>query len=201
MIEPTSDKFHYEDGEWWYTNYKGTRLRAKVKVCQNCDEEYVICPYHAKSSQYCSRRCSSRGRATEWCQEEECDRPHHANGYCEMHEARIRRNGTLELLSPRPELGDRKSDSQGYIRVYLPDHPNALASRVGEHVLVMSEFLNRSLIKGEEVHHKNGVRDDNEIENLELWTKSHPAGQRVSDKIAWAKELLALYEPDALSAT
>lgn len=37
------------------------------------------------------------------------------------------------------------------------------------------------------------VRDDNRIENLELWSTSHPAGQRVSDKIEWCIEFLTDY--------
>jgi len=65
---------------------------------------------------------------------------------------------------------------------------------VFEHILVMEEILGRYLVPGESVHHRNGVRDDNRPQNLELWTRPQPTGIRVSDAIAWAHEILGLYE-------
>lgn len=63
----------------------------------------------------------------------------------------------------------------------------------------MQEHLGRSLAPQETVHHRNGVRHDNRITNLELWSSSHPSGQRVVDKIAWAQEILAFYDGVELS--
>ena len=87
------------------------------------------------------------------------------------------------LLTERVE----RTYQNGYAFVTAPNHPraNPNSGRVREHIIVMEQVLGRLLERGEEVHHINGVRDDNRPENLELWTKSHPSGARVEDVIKY----------------
>lgn len=62
-----------------------------------------------------------------------------------------------------------------------------------EHRLVMEIHLGRPLLRSETVHHRNGQRAQNDIANLELWSTSQPKGQRAIDKLAFAREIIALY--------
>jgi len=97
--------------------------------------------------------------------------------------------------------GGRSYHKAGYVLVRAPDHPRAgQAGYVFEHILVVEQLIGRYLLPDETVHHLNGVRDDNRLENLELWVRPQPSGIRVQDAIDWAREILRRYEaPEATS--
>src|SRR5208282_666921 len=92
------------------------------------------------------------------------------------------------------DVGDGFIDKNGYRMLkrngrYTP-----------EHRLVMETKIGRKLFEFENVHHINGQKLDNRLENLEIWNKKHPSGQRIPDKVAHAVETLSLYPAEANTA-
>lgn len=137
-----------------------------------------------------------RSEIADTCAFDGCSRAPRSRGYCGTHYERLRRNGTTASKGKREE-GSGTFTRHGYIVLQLWE--NGRRTLVRQHRLVMEQKIGRPLLPTEIVHHINGDRADNRPENLELWVTRSPKGQRVSDRIADAVELLARYAPEMLA--
>ena len=121
-----------------------------------------------------------------------CEGTASASGLCNMHYKRMRRIGTTGGPQRRHALIGTRIDAKGYRYVRID------GVRCQEHRYVMQKALGRALRPNENVHHLDGDRLNNDLSNLELWVKTQPSGQRVTDRVKSALKLLRDY-PDLVA--
>lgn len=98
-----------------------------------------------------------------------------------------------DQLPHLPGFKSRHLRTDGYVDVRAVGARGNRGEWYFEHRAVMEREIGRELFDHETVHHRNGNRADNRVENLELWSSRHGAGQRVEEKISFSKSLLAEY--------
>ena len=189
-----------ENGVIWFLQPSGIRQRARIRSCPTCQEDFATFPHGG--SIYCSAECYRKNckrcgqsfnptgpRAT-YCSEA-CKRGSYVCENCGK--TFVRKKKTLGRFCSTAchyehecPVGSVRDGGNGYKIIKVPaGTPNAkkFGDRSGwmwEHRYVMQQKLGRPLEKHENVHHINGVRDDNRPENLELWERSQPAGVRAA---------------------
>lgn len=162
-----------------------------VSNIRHCATPGCMSRVRVKSSDRCQRCYAKENNPP--CSVEGCEVYSWAKTFCSMHYARWTKTGSTDDPAP-PKCRYEDWGGNGYVMLYLPDHPSApKTGLIAEHRVVMELKLGRPLLAGENVHHINGVRDDNRPENLEVWNTAQPAGQRPEDKVSWAKEVLTTY--------
>lgn len=194
----------FVDGEWWYIQHGRKRTRALVRSCETCGTEFAT--HRSSTLRFCGIDCwrkpcarcgvlfNHRTNVTRYCSED-CKRGvstcEQCGGTFQVSKQSTGRWCSRECYYEwKVPTGTVKPNSagDGYMVIKVPlgtdgTFKSAVQRRwMFEHRYVMQQHLGRPLLPTEQVHHKNGRRDDNRIENLELWQGSHPEGVRVSDQ-------------------
>lgn len=177
------------------------RQRRKDKACLQCGTTYQA---KFAEQRYCSTLCGyasqkvDRGVKCQWCAKM-FERPAgHARAFCSRSCTMFARNAG-QAANYAPLQRKVKSDGWHYTTAgYRAKKTNG--QHMLEHRVVMEEVLGRQLEAHERVHHKNGVRDDNRPENLELWTvrRKDPAGVRQVDHVRFLLSQLSAEERHSL---
>lgn len=120
------------------------------------------------------RQWVAEGKTLQWIGQQIGCKNQHVSRICKKHGIETPRTGPRSGAGHPEWKGGRCIDKDGYILVYSPEHPSIRKHKpyVLEHRLVMEQAIGRFLDRDEVVHHKNGDKQDNRIENLELYSKN-----------------------------
>ncbi len=151
------------------------------RLCETCGSELL-----ARHKRFCSKKCYGQ-----FLKENPEKRNHFRKGDAPWNK------GTKGYLAGSKHWnwkGGRRKHASGYVEVKCEDHPRVnSAGYVLEHRLVMEKYLGRLLEKDEVVHHIDGNRTNNSIDNLDVMTKSEHSA--IHSKRMWKhiKDLLEKY--------
>ncbi len=171
-------------------HYRATRSAQNGRFCDRAACDKLVFADGLCRSHYDKRRrweILKAERDSRLCGVDQCGRPAWSKNYCTMHYNRWKATGDPGPVGRRRGLAGSGHVSKAGYRS-LPAEKGRKGRRVLEHRAIAERLLGRPLEPWENVHHKNGVRSDNRPENLELWVKPQPAGQRPEDLVAWVVE-------------
>lgn len=178
---------------WWKEVAVTAWAQTKFNLQRTLERSRIVCRSCIADRIARIRTVLESGTRYDTCQDDDCDKEVRSRGFCINHRYAYMRLTGVQPRTLAPS-GAGNINKQGYRRISAPGHPNANRhGRILEHRKVLADKLGRPLRASENAHHKNGDRLDNRPENLELWVKSQPCGQRASDLVAWAREIIDLY--------
>lgn len=156
-------------------------VRYGIRNCIQCNNKYDA---KTKPQKFCSQKCATdnihdRRRSTlqpeprpcEHCQRVFVPRKQSAGRFCSF---KCKNEGQKGEKASSWK-GGRHVNASGYVAISKPDHPSARGhgGYILEHRYIMEQYLGRKLEKHETIHHINGKKDDNRIENLQLRSGRH----------------------------
>jgi hypothetical protein len=181
-----------------------------VAICEVCGDSFVRTPKEIqRGRKHCTRKCANAGHRgplirvqCAYCGGEKWLRPSEARlfHYCTM-ECR----SLAKIVRPLERVYNGKPArlcKDGYIKIWMPEHPHANKGWVLEHRWLMEQHLGRIIPPEEEVDHKNRIRSDNRLSNLQVLSKPEhrrkTGEDRRIEKQLTEKRLSELEEENAL---